>query len=610
MARRDVGEAEAARFLSELWPDGLPDGAAIPCVAMRGAPTGVKFATDVDAAAAWLATEDRERKSDCYVQAGAVRASRAAELAASERMRRGAATDVFLLPGFYVDLDVGAGKFDDLDAAEKFAAEQLPVAPTMTVVSGGGLHAWWLFEEPDELLDDAALRRAEARVHGWSLAARHAAQPAGVRVDAVWDLARVCRVPGTHNWKTGEPRPVKVRSSGGRRVSPSDFDLFAVEPSRATAGQGAVLEKLGGVRVDGSADVGVGKFQALSANVEAFAATWEHERPDLLDQSNSGYDMALATMAAMAGWSPQEIVDLVVAHRRKWSHASPSHQRDPLKLKNAGYYASTVAKATEAAEKVRAQERAEARETREAEELEELAAAPADEVAGEFAQEQARRKVREFFRTHLGVELDQVDRFGDSQGKYQVHLRGVPRPLQFPTAKLLHTWTEWRHAVLDVSKWTASSTPASKPPKGWDAAVGAMHRVLVSDVSESGPVDSLLDHLRGLWSSAGDTQRADGRAEGGESVIKRRSSSIQAWGWFRDGDSILVHASLFLERQWDHAAVRPLRDKRDFVAAIKGAGASRVTVAVSGSTASVYRLCYTGNIGGVEKDGQLEAYMD
>jgi hypothetical protein len=79
------------------------------------------------------------------------------------------------------------------------------------------------------------------------------------------------------------------------------------------------------------------KLTALLAADRRFRKTWERSRSDLADRSASGWDMALADAAAEAGWSDQEITNLLIAHRRK-------HGND-LKLLRADYFARTIEKA-------------------------------------------------------------------------------------------------------------------------------------------------------------------------------------------------------------------------------------------------------------------------
>jgi P4 family phage/plasmid primase-like protien len=60
------------------------------------------------------------------------------------------------------------------------------------------------------------------------------------------------------------------------------------------------------------------KFDALCQIEPRFKHSFEHKRKDMLDQSASSYDLSLATFAAQATWSDQEIANLIISHRRKY----------------------------------------------------------------------------------------------------------------------------------------------------------------------------------------------------------------------------------------------------------------------------------------------------
>jgi hypothetical protein len=75
----------------------------------------------------------------------------------------------------------------------------LPYHPSMMVWSGGGWHAYWLLKEP--LQGQENLNRAEAVMKRLGK---------GLDGDAVHDLPRILRVPGTLNHKYGEPSPVRL----------------------------------------------------------------------------------------------------------------------------------------------------------------------------------------------------------------------------------------------------------------------------------------------------------------------------------------------------------------------------------------------------------------
>ncbi|MBK9944198.1 MAG: hypothetical protein IPP13_21570 [Kouleothrix sp.] len=84
-----------------------------------------------------------------------------------------------------------AKDFDSM-AATSAHVEALDPRPSIIVSSGGGLHAYWLLDEP-YLIDDGNRQKAVKLLYGWVKR---------VGGDDVKDLARVLRVPGTRNVKS------------------------------------------------------------------------------------------------------------------------------------------------------------------------------------------------------------------------------------------------------------------------------------------------------------------------------------------------------------------------------------------------------------------------
>jgi hypothetical protein len=91
----------------------------------------------------------------------------------------------------------------------------------------------------------------------------------------------------------------------------------------------------GEIVFDPNAEPPAMKLVALLDNDKKFRKTWDRKRPDLKDQSASAYDLALADITVAAGWSDQEICNLLVAFRRK-------HGED---LKRLDYFVTTIKKA-------------------------------------------------------------------------------------------------------------------------------------------------------------------------------------------------------------------------------------------------------------------------
>lgn len=222
--------------------------------------------------------------------------------------------------------------------------ESLPLPPSCTVASGGGLQAWWAFQEPWDLREDGVREQAKRVARGWHETIADAADRAGGRrVDSVHDLARILRLPGTMNWKRGEPVPVRIVDGPhqDRRVNPDDIVRVSLGEDQWRRGVASSANVVGNLVLSSDAQPPIEKFEALKGNDEKFRRTWEHRRPDLRDESLSGYDMALAAITVRVGWEDQEITNLLIAHRRKWG--------GDLKLRER-YYAGTIENARQGME--------------------------------------------------------------------------------------------------------------------------------------------------------------------------------------------------------------------------------------------------------------------
>ena len=253
--------------------------------------------------------------------------------------RRGGEDDTAAVVSLVADLDVGgAGHFDSKAAAVEWL-HSLEHPPSVIIDSGGGVHAWWLLDElvltpTPEARDE--VKTASRRFHGWL----QAQAPVGVKLDSVYDLSRVMRVPGTMNWKTGSPRPVSVIESTGRRHSLAELveDAPAVEPATigpavANGGQfhelsAEDLERLRGL-IDGEPEI---------------RSAWERTRKLPGKNSASEWDQSFANLLVSRGGVREEefLIGALVEYRRK--------HREDLKPRNAQYFIRTAAKALEAAE--------------------------------------------------------------------------------------------------------------------------------------------------------------------------------------------------------------------------------------------------------------------
>ena len=249
-----------------------------------------------------------------------------------------------------------------LEQALATLAEAL-LEPTLLVDSGHGIQAWWLFEQPwiFQTPEDQELGRRAAQWWHQHIKGLYTAR--GWTTDSVFNLDRIMRLPGTWNNRVpGERRPVEIIREIARRYTPQDFldltpeDFQTSTPPpgrtgprkqgqnrRATNGNGGN----GGLELDPEADPSILKLEVLlKANLK-FRRSWEQDRKDMADQSPSAYDLSMATMAMQAGWSDQEVVNLLICWRRKHDH--------DLKLRE-NYYVVTLEKAREPFEIAQAEE--------------------------------------------------------------------------------------------------------------------------------------------------------------------------------------------------------------------------------------------------------------
>lgn len=148
---------------------------------------------------------------------------------------RGGAAECGWLPGLWADIDyqdaghVGNDKLPPDEAAAVELVRSFPVPPTAVVRSGGGLQAWWLFDEIVAVDDVGDLLDAFGAT--WA----KVAEEAGYHVDNVFDLARIMRAPGTWNRKLEHARPVSLAfADWTRRYGVSEIRDHCIDPPTPT----------------------------------------------------------------------------------------------------------------------------------------------------------------------------------------------------------------------------------------------------------------------------------------------------------------------------------------------------------------------------------------
>jgi len=163
--------------------------------------------------------------------------------------------------------------------------------------------------------------------------------------DRLSDVSRILRIPGTTNHKDPEhlKQVVVTEWHPEIRYEPGDFDeiLDGFGIPDATAAQQAAAEwasrfKDVALTIDTTVQYPAEKIGAYCREDMRFKNTWLRQRHDLKDQSQSGYDMALAMFGAEYSLAEQAIVDLIVTHR------TLHHQKQ---RKSLDYYQRTISKA-------------------------------------------------------------------------------------------------------------------------------------------------------------------------------------------------------------------------------------------------------------------------
>lgn len=144
------------------------------------------------------------------------------------------ADNVMLTKSFWVDLDIGdhPKKYKSqvlaLEALREFYKE-LGLPRPLIVNSGGGIHAYWVTDEPMEY----SLWKPIAE----KLKAVCVAKKLKIDATCTADAARILRVPGSLNYKEESPRPCEVMFDGKHKtISPVDFAGLLGEVPTVTPG--------------------------------------------------------------------------------------------------------------------------------------------------------------------------------------------------------------------------------------------------------------------------------------------------------------------------------------------------------------------------------------
>lgn len=272
---------------------------------------------------------------------------------------RGKKEDVRGIGGFWADIDFQSGHKPDCPT-DLNAVEELLYGhgcdPTHLVHTGNGVHAWWMFKEPWEFKSQEEAEKAESMNNRMQETILKRCRKKGWTIDKTHDLTRVLRPPETFNRKDMENiMETKIlKSSEALYADPDELDEYMItEEEIKKSREVDTKEKArieNNLKLDPDSNPPSALMQELFEIDPQFKASWNAERPDFKKQSPSEYALSLANYAAQAGWTDQDIANLIIAFYRRHRHTAVFKKKPDLKKAMRGDYLSrTIALARAAA---------------------------------------------------------------------------------------------------------------------------------------------------------------------------------------------------------------------------------------------------------------------
>ncbi|MBA7512975.1 hypothetical protein ES705_04984 [subsurface metagenome] len=210
----------------------------------------------------------------------------------------GAESDIKVLPVLWCDADCKREKQPELPTKEEMMKkiEKFGIPPSIIVDSGLGYHFYWLLKIPILIKNNKILLETKGILKG--LALQLGGDVAGQ------DISHCLRVPGTKNIKPECPSglPVKiVKFEPDLKYEVEKFQKYKVK-----------IEDTSKMDIN-LKDVKVpARFEELLKKNKKLQDTYlKRNRPDLSDQTGSGYDMALANFLIQKKFTDSEIIAII-----------------------------------------------------------------------------------------------------------------------------------------------------------------------------------------------------------------------------------------------------------------------------------------------------------
>ncbi|MGQ0634225.1 MAG: hypothetical protein ACT4QC_06430 [Planctomycetaceae bacterium] len=242
---------------------------------------------------------------------------------------RGGADSVIAIPGLYADVDFGKkenGKcYPETAAIAIELLRLMPLAYSLLLETGSGLHPYWLLKEPWLFSSNDDRERAARFLASWQRLLKQKAMSRGYALDSTHDLARVLRPAGTLNHNYDPPRAVRVLDYCPERLYlPEDFAPFEAPEFNSAeldgASQGSFTIPSGPVDTAALGNVLAG----LLASDPLFRAIWDRTC-EMGDGSPSAYTWAIGCRMHLSRATSQEIVSVSMAWRYRHGAVEPKH---------------------------------------------------------------------------------------------------------------------------------------------------------------------------------------------------------------------------------------------------------------------------------------------
>lgn len=166
---------------------------------------------------------------------------------------RGGDEDVTVVNCLTADVDIRGPAHTEQKLPETIGDALKPLEgfppPTLLIDSGYGVYGVWVFKEPIPITMDVDREKVERVFSGFGKAVMQAYEAAGYKIDNVFNISHLFRVPGSRNNKLDSPAECRILENSGIFYTLEDFAAY-----RDTTLQPEKIPFEADERVVGSAD--------------------------------------------------------------------------------------------------------------------------------------------------------------------------------------------------------------------------------------------------------------------------------------------------------------------------------------------------------------------